>query len=81
MKLEAAQAVEITKLVEYVDRKEDPLMQVVRTYQHNIDLAMLQTARRFKTEVQRETGKIKDSIAEKKKRNMTREEDAWTIAT
>jgi len=26
-----AHAVEITKLVEYVDRKEDPLIQVVRT--------------------------------------------------
>jgi len=32
MKLEAAHAVEITKLVEYVDRKEDPLIQVVRTH-------------------------------------------------
>ena len=31
MQLEAAHAVEITKLVEYVDRKEDPLIQVVRT--------------------------------------------------
>jgi hypothetical protein len=32
MQLEAADAVEITKLVEYVDRKEDPLIQVVRTH-------------------------------------------------
>ena len=31
MQLEAAHAVEITKLVEYVDRKKDPLIQVVRT--------------------------------------------------
>ena len=29
MQLEAAHAVEITKLVEYVDRKKDPLIQVV----------------------------------------------------
>ena len=29
MRLEATHAVEITKLVEYVDRKEDPLIQVV----------------------------------------------------
>ena len=35
MQLEAAYAVEITKLAEYVDRKEDPLIQVVRTHQHN----------------------------------------------
>ena len=51
--------------MEYVDRKETPLIQVVRTHQNNIDSAVLQTARRLKTEVQRETRKITDSIAEK----------------
>ena len=35
MQLEAAHAVEITKLMEYVDRKEEPLIQVVRTHQIN----------------------------------------------
>ena len=35
MQLEAAHAVEITKLMEYVDRKEDPLIQVART-QHRL---------------------------------------------
>jgi hypothetical protein len=43
MQLEAAHAVEITKLVEYVDRKEDPLIQVVRTHQHITNAAVLQT--------------------------------------
>jgi hypothetical protein len=57
----------ITKLVENVDRKEDPLMQVVKTHVHNIDSAVLQTARLLKTAVQRETRNIKDSIAEKTK--------------
>ena len=65
MQLEAAHAVEITKLVEYIDRTKDPLTQVVRTHQHNTNSAMLQTARCLKTEVQRETRKIKDNIAEK----------------
>jgi len=37
MQLEAAHAVEITKLVEYIDRKEDPLIQVVRTHQYNTE--------------------------------------------
>ena len=39
MQLEAAHAVEITNLMEYVyvDKKEDPLIQVVRTHQHNTD--------------------------------------------
>jgi len=67
MQLEAAYAVEITKLVEYVDRKEDPLIQVVRTHQHNTDSAVLQTARCLTTEVQKETRKMKDSIVEKTK--------------
>ena len=63
-----------------VDRKEDPLIQVVRTHQHNIYSAVLQTAKYLKAEVQRET-KIKLSIAEKTKQKMAREEDAWTIVT
>jgi len=67
MQLSAAYAVEITKLVEYVDRKEDPLIQVVKTHQHNTDSAVLQTARCLKTEVRKETRKMKDSIAEKTK--------------
>jgi hypothetical protein len=63
----AVHAVEITKLVEYLDRKEDPLIQVVRTHQHNTNSAWLQTARYLQTEVQRETRKMKDNIAEKTK--------------
>ena len=53
MQLEAAHAAEITKLLDYVDRKEDPLIQVVRTHQHNTNSAVLQTARCLKTEVQK----------------------------
>jgi len=66
MQLEAAHSVEITKLLEYVGRKEDPLIQVVRTHQHNTDPAVLQIARCLKTEVQKETRKM-DSIVEKTK--------------
>jgi hypothetical protein len=67
MQLGAAHAVEITKRVEYVDRKEEPLIQVVRTHQHNTDSAVLQTARCLRTEVQSEARSMKDSIAEKTK--------------
>ena len=67
MQLEATHAVEMTKLVEYVDRKEDPLIQVVRTHQHNTDSAVLQTARYLRTDVQRERREMKDSTAEKTK--------------
>ena len=67
MQLEAAHAVEIIKLVEYVDRKDEPLIQVVRTHQHNTDSAVVQTARCLRTEVQRETRNMKDSTADKTK--------------
>ena len=67
MQLEAAHAVEITKLVEYVDRKEDPQIHVFRTHQHNTDSTVLEADRSLKTEVQKETRKMKDSIAEKTK--------------
>jgi hypothetical protein len=53
------------KLLEYVERKEDQLIQVVRTHQYNTNSAVLQTAGRLKTDVQRETRKMKDNIAEK----------------
>ena len=53
MQLEAAHAVEITKLMKNVERKEDPLIQVVRTHQHNTNSAVLQIARYLKAEVQR----------------------------
>jgi hypothetical protein len=52
MKLEEAYAVEITKLVEYEDNKEDPLIRTVRTHQHNIIATMLRTARYLKTKLQ-----------------------------
>ena len=68
MQLEAAHAVEITKLVGYVDRKEDPLIQIVRTHQHNTDSAVLETARCLKTDVHGETRKMKDSIARKQEK-------------
>ena len=71
MQLEAAHAIEITKLVEPIDRKEDPLIQVVRTHHHNTDSAVLQKTRCRKTEVQKETRKMKDSIAEKQKKDGT----------
>ena len=53
--------------MEYVDRKEDPLIQVARTHQHNTDSPVLQTARCIKTEVQKETRKMKESMAKRTK--------------
>ena len=55
--LEKAYVGEITKLVETVDGKEEPLLQIVRLHQHNS--AMSQTAGRLKGELQRGTKQIK----------------------
>ena len=52
---------------EYVDRKEDPLKQVMRTHEHKTDSVVSQKARLLKTEVQKETRKLKGIIAEKTK--------------
>ena len=67
MQLAEAYVTEITKLMEYVDSTEDPLTQIVRTHQHNNNLAMVQTARSLKRELQEGTRQIKGSIAEKTK--------------
>ena len=67
MQLEAAHAIGITNLVWYVEKQETPRIQFVRTQQHNTDWTVLQTARCLKTELQKETRKMKDSIAEKTK--------------
>jgi len=67
MQLEAARAIGITKLVEYVDRKEDPLTHVVRTHQVITDSAVLQTARYLKTEVQKERKKNEGQHSEETK--------------
>lgn len=54
---EEAYAVKITKPVEYVESKEDPLIQTVRTHKHNINLAVLQTAKYLKQKYREEQDK------------------------
>jgi hypothetical protein len=46
-------------LVEYVESKEDPLIQIVRTHQHNTNSALLQAANKFKKSFQSGTKQIK----------------------
>jgi len=70
MQLEEAYTVEIIKLVEYVDRKEDPLTQNVRKHQHYSNSAVLQRTGCLKTEVWRGTKQVHDSIAEKTKERL-----------
>jgi len=67
--------------LEYVDRKEDPLIWTARTHKHNTNSAALQTARCLKKELQAGTRQIKNSIEDREEKKMAREEDARTRAT
>jgi hypothetical protein len=59
MYVEGAYIAETLNLVEYVENKEDPLIRIVRTHQHNTNSALLRTANKFKKSFQSETKQIK----------------------
>jgi hypothetical protein len=59
MQVEGAYIAETVNLVEYVESKEDPLIQIVST-QHNTNSVLLQTASKFKKSFQSETKQIKN---------------------
>jgi hypothetical protein len=81
MQVEGAYIAETLNLVEYVENKEDPLIRIVRTHQHNTNSALLQTANKFKKSFQSETKQIIYIITQNKKRKMVIKKDAWTIST
>jgi hypothetical protein len=62
--VEGAYIAETINLVEYVESKEDPLIQIVRTHQHTTNSALLQTANKFKKSFQSETKQIKNIITQ-----------------
>jgi hypothetical protein len=64
MQVEGAYITETLSLVEYVERKEDPLIQIVWTHQHNTNSALLQTANKFIKSFQSETDQIKNIITQ-----------------
>jgi hypothetical protein len=64
MQVEGAYIAETVNLVEYVENKEDPLIQIVRTHQHNTNSALLQTANKFKKSFQSETKQIENIITQ-----------------
>jgi hypothetical protein len=64
MQVEGAYIAETLSLVEYVENKEDPLIQIVRTHQHNTNSALLQTANKFKKSFQSETKQIKKNVTQ-----------------
>jgi ribosomal protein S4 len=72
MQVEGAYIAETLNLMKYVENKEDPLIQIVRTHQHNTNSAMLQTYNKFKKSFKNETKQIKNIITQNKKRKMGR---------
>jgi hypothetical protein len=64
MQVEGAYIAETVNLVEYVENKENPLIQIVRTHQHNTNSALLQTANKFKKSFQSETKQTKNIITQ-----------------
>jgi hypothetical protein len=77
MQVEGAYIAEIIKLVEYVESKEDPLIQIM-THQHNTNSALLQTANKFQKSFQSETKQI-NMIAQNIKEKWD-EKHAWAIS-
>jgi uncharacterized protein YabN with tetrapyrrole methylase and pyrophosphatase domain len=67
--------------VEYVQSKEDPPVQIVRTYQHNTNSALQETANKFKKSFQSGTKQIKTYSNSEYRREMGRKRDAWTVST
>jgi hypothetical protein len=64
MQVEGAYIAETINLVEYVESKEDPLIKIVRTHEHNTNSVLLQTANKFKKSFQSETKQIKNIITQ-----------------
>jgi hypothetical protein len=64
MQVEGAYIAETVNLVEYVESRGEPLIQIVRKNQHNTNSALLQTANKFKKSFQSETKQIKNIITQ-----------------
>jgi hypothetical protein len=59
VQIEGAYITEVIKLKEYVEHTEDPLMQIVRTYQHNTSSTLFHTATNLQKYLQSDTKQIK----------------------
>jgi hypothetical protein len=63
MQIDGAYITEVTKLKEYVEHTEDPLMQIVRLHQHNTSSTLFHTATNLQKSLQSDTKQIKTTIA------------------
>jgi hypothetical protein len=65
MQLEESYFVEVTKLMDCVDNKDNPIIQIVITHQHNTISAMLHTVRSLKRQLHRGKRQIYTITAQK----------------
>jgi hypothetical protein len=63
MQIEGAYITEVIKLKEYVEHTDDPLMQIVRTLQHNIRSTLFHTASNLQKSFQSDMKQIKTTTA------------------
>jgi hypothetical protein len=63
MQIEGACITEVIKLKEYVEHTDDPLMQTVRTHQHNIRSTLFHTATNLQKSFQSDAKQIKSTTA------------------
>jgi hypothetical protein len=81
MQIEGAYITEVIKLKECVEHTEDPLMQIIRTHQHNTSSTLFHTATDLQKSLQSDTKQIKTTIARKLKGQMGSRKAAWTVST
>jgi hypothetical protein len=67
MQIEGAYITEVIKLKEYVEHTDDPLMQIVRSHQHNTSSTLFHTATNLHKSLQSDTKQIKTTLARKLK--------------
>jgi hypothetical protein len=63
MQIEGAYITEVIKLKEFVEHTKYPLMQIVRTHQHNTISTLFHTATNLHTSLQSDTKQIKTTIS------------------
>jgi hypothetical protein len=80
MQIEGAIIAAVIKLKEYMEHTDDPLMQIVRTHQHNTSSTLFHTATNLQKSLQSDTKQIKTIIARKLKERWEAT-TAWTVST
>jgi hypothetical protein len=80
VQLEEPYIVQVPKLMEYVDSKEGPVIQVDGMHQYSTYWTLGQPAASLRAELQRDTRQIEDKTAQKKER-WQQKKDAWRVQT